>query len=545
MWLIQGKTLFILVLFVCSIICANGQSPPSSQLYVRNNNQPSTNSKEADVIILGAGIAGIATAHSLIKHHGIKDVLLLEARPVVGGRAYLEELKDPRNGKTLHVEKGCNWIQGYGHENITKLAKKWNLQTQSQNYSSISYFNGTRGLASDDSNIAPGKFLNDDQLNFMDAYDEAADNITGYVDQRLKRQEVDLTARAALSILDWLPITPLQKVYEWFNVDFTFAQPPEVCSLFNTFSVSEEADEDRLVIDQRGYRHIFVKELEEVFGPSLNDSRLHVNTTVKNINYTNKQTKIETNQGTYTARKHVIVTFSIGVLQDNQVTWTPRLPNWKKEAIYSFAMAVYQKTFLLFERQFWRDDQFQVYADPDQRGRYPLWQNLNAPGFFNGSSQGYVYFVTHVDQEARRIGSLDDEDVKAEAMFKLKEMYGDDIPEPLDILIPRWDQDPLFRGSYSNWPLGELDQHHDNLRQPVGENKVFFTGEAYSKEMFGYVQGAWEEGKQTGAKIASCLKGNGCPNGFAFESIKTCSQQQTSLKRRNVLQRRSQRNKKI
>jgi len=124
-------------------------------------------------------------------------------------------------------------------------------------------------------------------------------------------------------------------------------------------------------------------------------------------------------------------------------------------------------------------------------------------------------------------------------------MYGDDIPEPLDILIPRWDQDPLFRGSYSNWPLGELDQNHDNLRQPVGENKVFFTGEAYSKEMFGYVQGAWEEGKQTGAKIASCLKGNGCPNGFAFESIKTCSQQQTSLKRRNVLQRRSQRNKKI
>ena len=281
MW--SGRSLFVLAFIACLTLKANAQSPSSQHLYIRSNQDEQLTSKEADVIILGAGIAGIATAHTLIKHYGIQDVLLLEARDVVGGRAYLEQLVDPRSGKVLHVEKGCNWIQGYGHENITKLAKKWNLKTQSQNYSSIAYFNGTRGLASDDSSIPPGTFLGDDQLDFMDAYDQAAANVTDYVDKRLKRQEVDLTARAALSILDWLPITPLQKVYEWFNVDFTFAQPPEICSLFNTFSVSEEADEDRLVIDQRGYRHIFVKELEEVFGPSLNDSRLHVNTTVKSF----------------------------------------------------------------------------------------------------------------------------------------------------------------------------------------------------------------------------------------------------------------------
>lgn len=494
----------------------------------------------ADVIILGAGIAGIGAARSLIKQHGVHDVLILEARPVVGGRAHVEHLTNPNTGHRTTVEKGCNWIQGYGHENITKLAHKWKLKTQSQNYSSLVYFEGKRGLDAGDADIPAGHFLPDDELNFTGAYDDAADKITDYVDERLKRSEVDLTARAALSILDWLPKTPLEKVYEWFNVDFTFAQPPEICSLYNTFSVSEEADQDRLVIDQRGYRYIFEKELEETLDGTLDDKRLHFNTTVQNIDYSGRQSRITTDKGTFVARKHVIVTFSIGVLQDNAVTWSPRLPSWKKEAIYSFAMALYQKVFLLFDRQFWRDEQFQVYSDPDARGRYPLWQNLNAPGFFNGSTDGYIYFVTHVDDQARRLGAMTNDDVKAESMFKLREMYGDGIPEPLDIVVPRWDQDPLFRGSYSNWPLGELDQHHSNLRQPVGDDKVFFTGEAYSKEMFGYVQGAWEEGKQTGHRIAKCIKEGGCGKAFAYESIQTCSQQSTILKRSEVLQHRAQ-----
>lgn len=499
----------------------------------------SSDSLTADVIILGAGIAGISTARALISEYNITDVLLLEARPSIGGRAHTEHLTNSKTGHRTTVEKGCNWVQGYGHENITKLAKKWGLKTQSQNYSSLAWFEGTRGIDPSDASIAPGRFLRDDELDFGDDYDNVADHMEGYIDSRMGKKQVDITARAGLSILDWLPKTPLQKLYEWFSVDFTFAQPPEICSLYNTFSVSEEEDEDQLVIDQRGYKYIFEQELKEAFGGTLNDKRLHLDTTVQNINYTGGSPRIKTDKGTFTARKHVVVTFSIGVLQDNRVTWTPRMPDWKKEAIYSFAMALYQKIFLLFPRQFWRNEQFQLYADPDVRGRDPLWQNLNAPGFFNGSKEGYVYFVTNVDAEARRLGSMTNDDIKDELMFKLKEMYGNDIPEPLDMVVPRWDHDPLYLGSYSNWPLGELDQHHSNLRQPLGNNTVMFTGEAYSKLLFGYVQGAWEDGKDTAATIASCMKGGECPAGFAYEDIETCPQTSTVLKRRDAVRLRS------
>lgn len=51
---------------------------------------------------------------------------------------------------------------------------------------------------------------------------------------------------------------------------------------------------------------------------------------------------VETDQGRFAA-PHVVSTFSVGVLQHHDVQWAPRLPDWKKEAIFTFAMATYQK----------------------------------------------------------------------------------------------------------------------------------------------------------------------------------------------------------
>ena len=47
-----------------------------------------------------------------------------------------------------------------------------------------------------------------------------------------------------------------------------------------------------------------------------------------------------------------------------------------------------------------------------------------------------------------------DEEVKAEVMAVLKNIFGHDVPEAEEILIPRLHSDPFFQGSYSDWPLG-------------------------------------------------------------------------------------------
>ena len=48
------------------------------------------------------------------------------------------------------------------------------------------------------------------------------------------------------------------------------------------------------------------------------------------------------------------------------------------------------------------------------------------------------------------------EEVMAELYAVLKDMYGDEAVMPEDILIPDWHTNPLFFGSYSNWPIGNL-----------------------------------------------------------------------------------------
>lgn len=92
-------------------------------------------------------------------------------------------------------------------------------------------------------------------------------------------------------------------------------------------------------------------------------------------------------------------------------------------------------------------------------------------------------------------------------MVVLRSMFGAHIPEANNIFVPRWRQNPLFRGTYSNWPVGELTEQHDNLRASIG--RLWFAGEACSADYFGFAHGAWIEGIAAGDEIAHCLLNRG------------------------------------
>jgi polyamine oxidase len=96
-----------------------------------------------------------------------------------------------------------------------------------------------------------------------------------------------------------------------------------------------------------------------------------------------------------------------------------------------------------------------------------------------------VLTVTSKGDFSRRIESMSDQVVKAEVLAVLRSMYPNTtIPEPDAFYFPRWQSDPLFRGSYSNWPSSFLPSHHTNLRATV-EQRLWFGGEATSLKYFG------------------------------------------------------------
>ena len=91
----------------------------------------------------------------------------------------------------------------------------------------------------------------------------------------------------------------------------------------------------------------------------------------------------------------------------------------------------------------------------------------------------------HQGDWSERIETMTDAEVQAELMDVLHAMYPNmtEIPEPTSILFHRWYNDPLARGSYSNWPAGFFQEHHDNLRATVDE-RLWFTGEHCSQKYF-------------------------------------------------------------
>jgi polyamine oxidase len=98
-------------------------------------------------------------------------------------------------------------------------------------------------------------------------------------------------------------------------------------------------------------------------------------------------------------------------------------------------------------------------------------------------------------------------------------MYPDvDIPKPNGFLLPKWHSDPLFRGSYSNWPAGYLKALQAQLSAPVGDGRLVFSGEATSCEYYGFLHGAYFEGIRAAKEVLQCL-GAGCAAASVTQDI--------------------------
>lgn len=82
----------------------------------------------ADVIIVGAGLAGLAAARQLTEA-GFSCVVL-EARDRVGGRTYSMPVPDGRPGV---IEAGAAWINDVNQTRMISLVREFGLETTEQN----------------------------------------------------------------------------------------------------------------------------------------------------------------------------------------------------------------------------------------------------------------------------------------------------------------------------------------------------------------------------------------------------------------------------
>ncbi|KAF2465287.1 amine oxidase [Lindgomyces ingoldianus] len=451
--------------------------------------------RRTTVAILGGGVAGITAAQAL-SNQSVTDFLIVEYNGDIGGRmTHTTFGKDP-DGNPYVVELGANWVQGLGIKDgpenpIWTEAKRYNISNEYSDYDSILTYNETGA-------VNYTNLLDD----FEDAY-AAMEQGAGYI---LADNLQDQSTRTGLSLAGWKPKKNMAaQAVEWWEWDWETSYSPDESSL--VFGITgynltfyQFSEENNFVIDQRGFNTLIKGVASTFLQP--NDTRLLLNTVVTDIEYSADSVTVTMDDGTCISADYAICTFSLGVLQNEVVTFKPELPDWKQTSIETFQMGTYTKIFLQFNETFWDPDtQFFLYASPTTRGYYPVWQSLVPDGFIPGSN---IIFATVVGHESYRIEAQDDETTKAELMEVLRQMFpGVNIPEPTDFMYPRWSLQPWSYGSYSNWPVGMTLENHQNLRANV--ERVYFAGEHTSAEYFGFLHGAWFEGREAGERIAGMI----------------------------------------
>ena len=465
-------------------------------LFLKTSFSNCPESNDYDVLIFGAGAAGV-TAARILHDNGVTNIKILEAYSKIGGRIRSKSFNNAQ------IEVGANWI----HEAPGMDQRKNNGQLNDVNpiwtlaRGNVCPVEGRVALSGTYTDEA--KFMDKDNDQYEEADIMAIKNKyeMDYMNA-LKTADANNIARTVRNGLDdqeWNPNTTLKQLFEWSEFDFTYGTTPQGSSLYYTAENDNVQFDDScyIVTDQRelGFASI-LKCLAEPF-----EANISLNVEVNRIEWDINCVCAQVGQNRVCA-DYGIVTFSIGVLQNwlNKSRFNGNLSSGKRNAIENSKMGLYLKIFVKFPRAFWETDAHYIYFTNQKRGYYPVIQPIGAA--LSGEPKPPIMLMTVTGEEAKRLSALTKDQVKNEILTVLRERYGNgNVPDITvdDIEYYDWLTDEFFLGMFSNNPTTLTRDDKKNLAEPEG--RLYFSGEANSIAHGGTIHGAYCSGIDTATDI--------------------------------------------
>lgn len=423
-----------------------------------NDTPKAANRNQKDIIIIGAGISGLAAAKSL-KNQGY-NVKIIEARNRIGGRLWTSH-----KWQDMPIDLGASWIHGVNNNPITEIANNLNAKLIITEYdNSINYnWDGKALIKSQDQEI---KNLSDEIYSIIEnAQNNDEDvSISKAIENLSKKYHKDSNQHR---IINFILNSQIEQEYGG-SID-------EI-STFWYDSDKQFGGDDKLFKD--GYNIIS--------DYLANGIEIELENKVKTIDWTDQKIKITSNKKNYFSDK-VIMTIPLGVLQKQIIKFTPNLPKEKLAAINNIGMGVLNKCYLRFEKCFWPEDVDWIEYISKNQGEWSEWVS------FQNATQMPILLGFNAANYGKKIEKLSDKQIVENAMSVLRRIFGSKIPNPIDYQITRWAMDEYSFGSYSFNKVGYNPKMRDTLASSLN-NKLYFAGEACEKEYFGTVHCAFLSG---------------------------------------------------
>lgn len=404
---------------------------------------------DPDVVIIGAGAAGLGAARTLMVQ-GV-SVAVIEARDRIGGRAYTDH-----EIFGVPYDMGCHWLHVAQLNPFVDLAQGNGYQVYP---------------ARDDFQVfVDGRLATDENIDgVMDAYNGMTDAIgeAGIEDR-------DVSAGSVVSRRG--PWAPLAEA--WIG-PWTMGKELDEFSCADWWNYEDGPD----WFCTQGFGALVAR-----YGA---DIPVKLDTPATTVRWGGGGVEVETPAGTIHA-KAVIVTVSTGVLAAGEIVFEPALPVAKQESFQYIPMGTYNNIALYFS-----EDVFGL--GPDAYADRQI-ESTRSTGFLANISGSNLVFGYTGGREGQM---LEQAGVEAAVDFGLSEMrkfLGSSIDRKfINGNFTRWGQDPWTRGSYASADPG-YTHLRATLRAPVVE-KVFFAGEACSKRLWATCGGALQSGLLTARDV--------------------------------------------
>jgi monoamine oxidase len=521
-----------------------------------------------DVIVVGAGIAGLSATREL-QHLG-RSVLILEANNRIGGRGYVGYIGDDK----VPIDYGGAWIHGISTNPLTGLVDSMGFKRERTQLNLPYFINGKEAnekekkvfdraveeyeeavelaAISVEDQYALAKFACSEYKNQSQKHvplKEICRDLGSRIPfgksfflrdcQRPVRLPEEFCARADKDLRITSDVAEDYKPHaKEFSDDviqllIANAGPLESAAELKKTSAVDgahfEAGEDDLIDTGMG---AFVEKLGEGLPVCLNSP-------VTEVDYSGDGVKVSAG-GRVFEGSHALITVSVGVLKKKKIAFNPPLPEEKRKAIDRIQMGNMQKVIIPLKRNIFPKEPknswilyegdlprealiFAKNQEPPLPLVYetriamglvikPLDKNI-AIGFFGGDwAKALEKRCLGLEHDSGKSNPKCDDLSIAITKSALSNISGEkNIDEDIQeggIQITRWSLDPTSFGAYSVAEPGQWYQR-EKLAEPLpekGPKRLFFAGEGTARAIYnGSYPGAYESGLKAARDIHAAM----------------------------------------
>ena len=419
-----------------------------------------------DVIIIGAGAAGLMAANEISKKG--KSVMILEGRNRIGGRMHTIN----NTSFSFRVEAGAEFVHGE-LTNTIKILKEANINHE---------------IVSGESwQLHEGKIKRSEQFEYWDELLKKLKNleqdepIAQFLDKNFNDKKYSVLKK-----------TVIQFVEGYDAADTTKASSKVLYKEWNN-----EDDEHQYRIKD-GY----IKLAEHLSDQcKKNGVEIELNAIVKEIHWKENECKIITSNGKKYKSSKVICTVPISILQRNEddkayIKFIPSIDE-KINSAKQIGFGGVIKIVLEFKNAFWED----MLTSNQMKNVGFIFSEAFVPTWWSQLPYNKKMLTGWIaGPKALSLKEANDDEILDHAINSLQEIFNC----PIDLikknikasLITNWHKDPFSLGAYSYATL-ETAQARKILKNPVN-NTIFFGGEAlFEGPQSATVEGALQNGKDT------------------------------------------------